>query len=70
VSVRKDFKSTTGTTRPQALRPRLTTWIARNNLFPLVQLLALNRYLIERRMSRIQWAAQPSQIAFSSDSKG
>jgi glycosyl transferase, family 25 len=65
VAVRKDFKSTTGTTSPDALRSRLTSFAARHRVFPLVQLLTLNRHLIERRMSRIELVTERSPIAMT-----
>jgi glycosyl transferase family 25 len=62
VTMRKEFKSTI--TRSSARRSdRITGFVARHHIFPLFQLLTLNRYLIERRMSRIDIVPERSPIA-------
>ena len=62
VATRMDFKSTI--TKPRTTPVgRTTGFIARHRIFPLFQLLALNRYVIERRMSRIEIMPERSPIA-------
>jgi glycosyl transferase family 25 len=62
VAIRKDFKSTI--TRPTTTPlGRTTDFIARHRIFPLFQVLTLNRNLIERRMSRMKVVPEQSPVA-------
>lgn len=61
--VRKDFKSTIDRVAPRSQRVRMTTFIATHRVFPLFQLLNLNRRLIERRMSKLAVVPERSPIA-------
>lgn len=65
VAVRKDFKSTIDYGGERSLRARATGFIARHRLVPFVQLLTLNRHLVERRMSRTRVVPDPSPIALA-----
>jgi hypothetical protein len=65
VAVRNDFKSTIEYAGPRSMRMRATAFVARHRLPPFVQLLTLNRRLIERRMSKIRIVPDPSPIALA-----
>ena len=65
VTVRKDFKSTIDYGGAESMRMRATSFVVRHKLIPFFQLLTLNRYLIERRMSRARIVPDPSPIALA-----
>lgn len=65
VTVRKDFKSTIDYGGTESIRVRATSFVVRHRLVPFFQLLTLNRYLIERRMSKARIVPGPSPIALA-----
>lgn len=65
--VRKDFDSTIGYSRGKSSRLRAASLTARNRSSAIAHLLTINRYLVERRMSRIAIIDDPSPIEVARD---
>jgi glycosyl transferase family 25 len=70
VSVRKDFRSTIGYVGQRSARARLFGAVERHRIFPLFQLMTLNRHLIERRMSKVVIVSEASPILHASADGG
>lgn len=70
VSVRNDFKSTNDRAVPHSLRSRATGLVARHRVFPLAQLLTLNRWRIGREMTRITLVQERSPLADAREQAG
>jgi glycosyl transferase, family 25 len=63
ITVRTDFKSTIGYIGEKSVRMHVTDFVTRYRIPPFIQLLALNRHLIESKMSKIRFVPTPSPIA-------
>jgi glycosyl transferase family 25 len=69
-SVRKDFRSTIGYVGARSARAQLFEAVERRRIFPLFQLMTINRHLIERRMSKVVIVDEISPIVASSANGG
>jgi glycosyl transferase family 25 len=65
--VRTEFKSTIDYVSATSPRVRLTTAVARHRIFPLYQLLAMNRRRVEKRMTGVRIVPERSPLASPGD---